>query len=74
MSSAADLSSLDLESEEDWLTGLQNFISEVTSSGSNPLSALSSGTGTGFRSGSLAGPAVDLLVGEVRTRTCLILF
>jgi hypothetical protein len=38
-----NLSSLELEDEEEWLTGLQSFISDVTSSGAVPQATPSSG-------------------------------
>jgi hypothetical protein len=40
---SANLAGLELEDEEEWLTGLQTFISDVTSSGAVPQSTPSSG-------------------------------
>ena len=69
-SNTIDLTSLDLESEEDWLTGLQSFISEVTSSGSIPLSLSSqssvTGTASGTGTGTHTGLASEASYGEVR--------
>lgn len=53
-----NLASLELEDEEEWLTGLQSFISDVTSSGAVPQGTPSSGPSLSV--------VTDAAVGEVR--------
>jgi hypothetical protein len=61
-----NLSSLELEDEEEWLTGLQSFISDVTSSGAVPQSTPSSGPSlsvvTDAAGGEVSGKGLTLIV------------